>query len=255
MAISDKTRKILWGRCGNRCALCKQLIVLNATSADSEAIVGDECHIVSPKKLGPRHDPALPESQMDEPDNLILLCRVHHKLVDDQPGTYTVERLKSMRRDHEAWVDATLSEEEKKPNPIRIRRIKENAPTHLARITSGQQFLSIVGGASAGMFTNDDPKHEGEMQLISSFLQEAQDWGELADGFEAGQRVEAEFRMSAMIREIEKEGFWVFGAREIQRLEGGVGIPSNWTVAHVRLVRSNNPEIMFVDKPNGAGGA
>lgn len=251
MAITDKTRKILWARCGNRCALCRQLIVLSATPDDDEAIVGDECHIVSPKKLGPRHDPALQENRMDEPDNLILLCRVHHKMVDDQSETYTVKILKSMRLNHEAWVDVTLSADEKKPAPIRIRRIKGNIPTHLARITSGQQLLAIVGGASAGMFTNDEPQSEDEMKIISSFLQEAQ--GELSDDFESG-RVEAEFRMGAMIREIEGEGFWVFGEREIQKLEGGVAPPSSWAVAHVRLVRSNNPEITFVDKSNAAGG-
>jgi hypothetical protein len=34
---------------------------------------------------------------------------VHHKLVDDQTTTYTVERLQSMKADHEAWVRSKLS--------------------------------------------------------------------------------------------------------------------------------------------------
>ena len=33
-------------------------------------------------------------------DNLILMCKVHHKIIDDQPNTYTVEVLKSMKAAH-----------------------------------------------------------------------------------------------------------------------------------------------------------
>ena len=32
---------------------------------------------------------------LDEYDNLVLLCKVHDKLVDDQPETYPVDRLAS----------------------------------------------------------------------------------------------------------------------------------------------------------------
>jgi hypothetical protein len=48
---------------------------------------------------------------------------------------------------------------------------------------------------------------------------------------EAGNRVEATFRISNMIKELESAGFWVFGGREIQCLEGGVEPPSTWPVA------------------------
>jgi hypothetical protein len=39
-------------------------------------------------------------------DNLILLCSIDHKRVDDQPEHFTIERLKSIKLDHEAWVRA-----------------------------------------------------------------------------------------------------------------------------------------------------
>ena len=38
-----------------------------------------------------RHAPNYPAELVDSYDNLLLLCRVHHKMVDDQPDTYTVE--------------------------------------------------------------------------------------------------------------------------------------------------------------------
>ena len=246
MAISDKSRKTLWGRSGNRCAICRHQLVVDSTSHDDESVVGEECHIISRKGQGPRHDPSVPENRIDELENLILLCRVHHKMVDDQAEMYTAELLRSLKKNHEVWVASKLSEDKQIP-PVRLRRIKGNVPSHLNRITTGHDLLRVVGGACAGNFHNDDPQSENEMKVISSFLQEAQDWGELAGGFEAGEKVEAAYRMSAMIRELEAAGFLVFGEREVQRMEGGTSGPLTWPVAHLRVVRSTNPEIVTFD--------
>ena len=54
MDISDKIRKILWARPGNRCAICKQELVIGETPNDSDSVVGDECHIAAENKGGPR---------------------------------------------------------------------------------------------------------------------------------------------------------------------------------------------------------
>src|SRR5277367_1301593 len=39
MAISDKTRKILWARSGDRCAECRRQLVEEATRADAESVI------------------------------------------------------------------------------------------------------------------------------------------------------------------------------------------------------------------------
>jgi hypothetical protein len=83
--------------------------VEEATRADAESVVGDECHIVSGQSQGPRYDAKFPAARVDEPDNLILLCRVHHKMVDDQTQTYTVEALQKLKAIHETWVASTLN--------------------------------------------------------------------------------------------------------------------------------------------------
>ena len=73
MAITDKTRKIFWGRSGNRCAICRRELVIDATSADDESVVGEECHIVSGKGQGPRYNSSVSEERIDDPENLLLL--------------------------------------------------------------------------------------------------------------------------------------------------------------------------------------
>ncbi len=40
--------------------------------------------------------------------NLILLCRNHHKVVDDQVNTFTVDKLKDLKSQHEKWVRQSL---------------------------------------------------------------------------------------------------------------------------------------------------
>jgi hypothetical protein len=48
------------------------------------------------------YDPTQPTVERHGYDNLILLCAVHHKVVDSDPGTYSVEWLRKMKLDHEA---------------------------------------------------------------------------------------------------------------------------------------------------------
>lgn len=111
MGISLKTHKLLWGRSGNKCAFeqCRHDLIADETETDDESIIGDEAHIVAKKIDGPRGDYPLPMDKRDHYDNLILLCRIHHKMIDDQPKHYTVEKLHEIKANHEEWVSDTLS--------------------------------------------------------------------------------------------------------------------------------------------------
>ncbi len=101
---------MLWGRAANRCAMpdCRIELVMDASETDDESLIGEECHIVARSPDGPRGDVSFPKERIDKYDNLILLCRVHHKLIDDQPATYTVEKLKQIKSMHEKWVKESL---------------------------------------------------------------------------------------------------------------------------------------------------
>ena len=77
---------------------------MDATPEDDESVVGDECHIVSGKPIGPRYDSEYPVEEIDSYLNLILMCRVHHKMVDDQAETFTADIL----HQHESWVVQAL---------------------------------------------------------------------------------------------------------------------------------------------------
>jgi len=111
MGIGLKTHKMLWGSSASRCAFpnCKMELVMDATQTDDESIVGEACHIVARSEDGPRGDSPLNSEQRDKYNNLLLLCNVHHKVIDDQVEHYTVDSLKNMKSVHESWVKSQLT--------------------------------------------------------------------------------------------------------------------------------------------------
>jgi hypothetical protein len=245
MAISDKTRKILWGRSGNRCAVCRNELVIEATAVDDDAVIGDECHIVSGQTHGPRHDSAFPIGSVDSEDNLLLLCRVHHKMVDDQFQTYTPEALRRLKADHEAWVSQSLSGEESIP-PLRLRRLRDNVPSHLVRLVSGKGLAAVISDSYGYSFDYEHTDSDVEIELIAAFFEEIQDWADLWTDFGVADRIRATRRLGDLLRDLEAGGFWAFGGREIRRLEGGGSAPSDFPIAILQVIRPSNEDVLKV---------
>jgi len=93
---------------------------MDASETDDESVVGEACHIVAEKLEGPRGQSELTPGQRDKYGNLILLCNVHHKQVDDQVVTYTVEKLHDLKKEHEKWVRDSLVFDDKKQDEDEI---------------------------------------------------------------------------------------------------------------------------------------
>jgi len=93
-----KTVKRLFGESGNICAFanCSQPIIAGTS------VVGKVCHIKAKSPGGQRYDPAQSDEERHGYDNLILLCGIHHDIVDDDEALYTVERLQQMKAAHRA---------------------------------------------------------------------------------------------------------------------------------------------------------
>jgi len=247
MSISDKTRKILWARSGNQCAICKRELVVDATPHDDDSVVAEECHIISAREQGPRHDPTYPKENLDSYENLILLCRVHHKMVDDQQDTYTTDILRQMKSNHEVSVAEKLKGTQG-ARPVRVRRVKQNTPAYLHRLTTGKQVLDVMGNAYAGSLNHDELRNQEEVDLVGGFLQFASDWGEMWSELEPASQVGASFELAQALQELEQAGFFVFGGREVQLLEGGnLEEPSPWPVANLWVLRKNNESIIQVN--------
>ena len=178
----------------------------------------------------------------------MLFCRVHHKMVDDQSSTFTAEILRQIKINHEISVAEKLSGKQK-PKPVRLRRIKKNIPDFLVRVTTGKQLVDLISGTYAFSMDHDELSTEEEANLIGGIFQELRDWMDIIDEMEPIDRVKGAYSLTQLIQEIEQNGFFVFGCREVQILEGGVSDePSNWPVALVRILRNDNNEIIPVPR-------
>ena len=133
MGISAKTRKELWAKSGNRCSICKLELFSNEEGKENLNI-SEECHIISSQDTGPRHKIGLVD--YDEYDNLVLLCRNHHKEIDELTETYTEELIRYIKQNHENWVNYTLSDS--------IKNKEKNQPRFISRVTSGKDLLNII---------------------------------------------------------------------------------------------------------------
>ena len=111
MTIPRKESRILLQKSGNRCAFpqCRRLLTSEACAPNDSVVLGDIAHIVAERQDGPRGDSPLSLAERNKYDNLILLCTQHHRLVDVKPHEYTVERLRAIKEDHEAWVQSRLA--------------------------------------------------------------------------------------------------------------------------------------------------
>jgi hypothetical protein len=99
--------KQLFAHSGNRCAFpkCENRLIQDNT------VIGEICHIKAAKPNGPRYDPEQTPDERHSYSNLILLCANHHKIIDDDPEAYTVERVLKLKEEHASHFTATSDEE------------------------------------------------------------------------------------------------------------------------------------------------
>ena len=111
-SYTDKTLKLLWGRAAGRCAVatCRVEVFADATDHDPIVTFGDIAHIHAHSDTGARSNTDLTAKQRNDYENLILLCKNCHARIDGQKLTNTVDSLKLLKADHEAWVRASLPE-------------------------------------------------------------------------------------------------------------------------------------------------
>lgn len=233
MAISYHTRKILWGRSGDRCAVCQRRLVMHATEPYLESAIGSERHIVTPEADSPRGEFSLTVEEQDEYSNLILLCKIHHQLIDAYPHTYPVDKLREIKRKHEAWIRHALKRQQTASKVV-------TSPLVLYRIETGTQLISLLYGSHAFRFHHHSLESD-RAELANSFLQSVQESLNHWDAIATPERATAHSTLDKAIYTLEANGLLVYANHRQEQHQVENAVIDDWQVGYLLVVNQVNP--------------
>lgn len=112
MSAKPATKIILAKRSGNRCAMpgCHAALVQDS-EAGSPLNIGEAAHISGDRPGSARYDPEMTDQQRGHVDNLLYVCRNCHGVIDQDVESYSIERLRRIKEEHEAKVQAAMDTE------------------------------------------------------------------------------------------------------------------------------------------------
>lgn len=109
MPASEKIKRVIWSKAAGKCSICREDLMLDGEGEELTHLVGEVAHIVAEKEDGPRGVSDLDLSARNSERNLLLLCLAHHKIIDDDPNSYHVDRLLEIKSAHENWISENLA--------------------------------------------------------------------------------------------------------------------------------------------------
>jgi hypothetical protein len=120
-AVSPLTRVILWAKAAGRCQYsgCNKSLIGDLISGTEDKNFGFVAHIVADTPTGPRGDLIRSPLLSNDVSNLMLLCHVHHKLIDvDAVDQHPEERLLMMKASHERRVEIVVAIDEDRASHV-----------------------------------------------------------------------------------------------------------------------------------------
>lgn len=149
---SIATIKQLFALSQNGCAFptCSQPLIHEGK------VTGRICHIKAASPGGPRYDPSQTPTDRHGFDNLVLMCPIHHDVIDADESSYTVDRLKTIKSEQESAGTPLppISDEEASQLIINVGSLKIDGGSVI--VTHNQS-----GGQVAHTITNlGPPKRE-----------------------------------------------------------------------------------------------
>lgn len=113
--LTEKENIALWVASGGRCAICNKELIWEE---DRGVIINlaDKAHIIAHSDDGPRGGInlshfGLTADDLDSINNLMLLCKNHHKIVDDCPEKFPADRLFKLKNDHASSIKRKLDKQ------------------------------------------------------------------------------------------------------------------------------------------------
>lgn len=142
-SIPTNVKRDLWFAAHGRCAMCNKPLYRDGLTMQ-QVNLSEYAHIIADSPDGPRGDEKLSPELAKDPSNLILLCKDHHKLIDDAGGVrkFGVELLRKYKNDHEDRIEYVtgLSPEKRSLVVCYAPKIGEKTPAITTSVTTDTLF-------------------------------------------------------------------------------------------------------------------
>lgn len=145
--VTEATAKRLFAVSGNKCAFPKCPLPL--VEPASGKVTGRICHIKARNPSGPRYDQVQTDEERNAFENLILMCPIHHDVIDADEIAYTVDHLTEIKRKYERkW--------QQQPNEVSDALASALIALSDVRVESGSVLIALnqAGGQIAHTITN-----------------------------------------------------------------------------------------------------
>ncbi len=107
--INEPEIKVVWGKCGNHCAICYcELCEESSSTSKGLFPIGEMAHINGEKPKAARYDKNYPVDLLNKNSNLMVLCPTCHTKIDKDEVTYTTGKLLKQKETHEKSVEDKL---------------------------------------------------------------------------------------------------------------------------------------------------
>ena len=110
--IPEPEKRLVWARSAGRCAVCNRNLTEGAVTG-RDMTIGELAHIVGQQENegSPRGIADMSPEERDSAANLLLICAGEHRDIDRKGSVdvMTVERLREIKRRHEARVEQVTS--------------------------------------------------------------------------------------------------------------------------------------------------
>lgn len=141
-AISLQTIKNLCANSQRTCAFpgCGRPLTCKVEGVDYFS--GEFCHIEGVQKKAARYNPARTPEHINDPDNLVLMCPEHHKIIDAMPDKFPAERIREFKRAQEQaactdispedryWAEVAFAQLQKSGKAVRVYNHSTHNETH-----------------------------------------------------------------------------------------------------------------------------
>lgn len=164
MNLSYRDRKTLWSKAGNRCSYsfggdtCNTELV--KLDNGKYVVLGEECHIVGEKPKAARYIEDYPKRETYY--NAILMCREHHKIIDDNATVYTIEILHAIKDSHEETIHQAIQNRTLQPLIIKDSEF-------LTIVEKAQRAVGMEVNRPAQLSNVKSELHVGDVQEAIGF--------------------------------------------------------------------------------------